>query len=360
MITTQQFKILLAQYANVTEADASAFVDALLQTVMTRVKQGEPVTIQGLGTFRILDSQQGELRRLAFECDEKLKEAVNAPFSFFEPMVIERPKVVENSESSEISEDSEDSEHSEISENSDNSELSEQPQPEQPQPQPQPEPEQPSPKRNRWDMVNIVLALVACVLLWYLFGANPQTPQPMEHIPDAPVVLADSAAGIQEQVADTMAVPVQPADTTIVSEQPADTVKTAPANTELPAETANNVPAEPAQASIKPESSIMPEPEERPAKPTPEMLLHENGAPRMVSLSDGERLTLIAEREYGDKTFWCYIFDVNAYRLSDPECVPKDVPLYLPDPSYFNIDADDPASVRKARNHGAKLLKPKQ
>ena len=68
----------------------------------------------------------------------------------------------------------------------------------------------------------------------------------------------------------------------------------------------------------------------------------------------------LAEREDGDKTFGCYIFDVNAYRLSDPDCVPKDEPLYLPDPSYFNIDADDPSSVRKARNHGAKLLKPKQ
>lgn len=335
MITTQQFKNLLAQYANVTEAEASAFVEALLQTVMIRVKQGEPVTIQGLGTFRILDSQQGELRRLAFECDEKLKEAVNAPFSFFEPMVIERPKVVESSEISEDSELSENSEDSENSDNSDNSEISE---------QPQPEPDQPSPKRNRWDIVNIVLALVACVLLWYLFGANPQTPQPMEHIPDAPVVLADTAAGIQEQVADTMAVPVQPADTTIVSEQPADTtlVSTPAANT------------------VKTEPTNTTEPEERPAKPTPEMLLHENGVPRMVSLSYGERLTLIAEREYGDKTFWCYIFDVNAYRLSDPDCVPKDVPLYLPDPSYFNIDADDPASVRKARNHGAKLLKPKK
>ncbi len=314
MISTQQFKKLLAEYANVSEAEASAFVEAMLQTVLTHVKQGETVTIQGLGTFKVLDSQQGELRRLAFVCDEKLREAVNSPFSFFEPMVIERPKA-EPAKEEEPSEPVMEEEPSElIAEEEPQIPVTvEEPEVSVAEKEPEisvaeetnPPVSQPVRKSRTLDVVNCILAVIVIALLWYLFGAGLSERQPM--------VLEDA------EISET----------------------TEPLETPEPSATDEIA-------------------EARPAPPTDNMLLHENGEPKTVTLKEGERLALLAERLYGDKVFWCYIFDVNAYRLTNPDQVPTGVSLYLPDPTYFNIDADDPASVRRARNHGAKLLIPKQ
>lgn len=382
MITTQQFKQLLAQSANVSEQEASAFVDALLQTLLTHIKQGEEVSIQGLGTFRVLDSQQGELRRVAFVCDEKLREAVNAPFSFFEPMVIERPREeepVENPVSTSLpGEKAEDDKREEIDTAEAVPEEVKLAEPETDEPMPAPVTEvekeevaaevaptiEPAPSTAQepvvvgpsaktglqlLDKVNIGLAVCVFVLLWYLLGGSPSAKQP--------TILPDPVP-VQPIVPDT--IEAVAADT--IQSSSADSITLLPADTQkVSVDTVNAKIAAPAPVSQpeKPTEKVV-EPEPRPEKPTTDMLLLENGAPKMVVLEDGERLTLIADRIYGEKSFWCYIFDVNAYRLTDPDNVPKGVPLYLPNPTYFNIDANDAAAVRKARNHGAKLLKPKQ
>ena len=91
-------------------------------------------------------------------------------------------------------------------------------------------------------------------------------------------------------------------------------------------------------------------------RPSNDILFQENGQPKKVTLSEGERLTLLALSTFGDKAFWAYIYDVNAFQLGDPNTVPKGLPLYLPDPSYFGIDASNPASVKKAQNRAMQIL----
>ena len=89
---TAQLKLLLATAARVDLAEASAFVDALISILSERLRAGEKVYVQGLGSFRVVATQQGKSRRVAFVVDGKMRNSVNEPFNCFEPVVItERP-----------------------------------------------------------------------------------------------------------------------------------------------------------------------------------------------------------------------------------------------------------------------------
>lgn len=89
---TAQLKQLLAAAARVDLAEASAFVDALISILSERLRAGEKVYVQGLGSFRVVATQQGKSRRVAFVVDGKMRNSVNEPFNCFEPVVItERP-----------------------------------------------------------------------------------------------------------------------------------------------------------------------------------------------------------------------------------------------------------------------------
>ncbi len=86
-------------------------------------------------------------------------------------------------------------------------------------------------------------------------------------------------------------------------------------------------------------------------------LMGADGQPVTVTLQQGERLTIVALNHFGDKTFWPYIFDVNADKIKAPNLVQAGMKLYLPDPAYYDIDAQSEESLRKAKNRAAQLLK---
>lgn len=99
---------------------------------------------------------------------------------------------------------------------------------------------------------------------------------------------------------------------------------------------------------------------EEPVKPAAKEFHRMKGADGKevkVTLQAGGRLTLIALEHFGDKAFWPYIFDVNTDKLKAPNLVQSGMSLYLPDPAYYDIDAKNPESVRKAKNRAAQLLK---
>lgn len=64
------------------------FLGALVQTILSCLKRGEEVDVKGIGNFRIINSNQGEIQRIAYTPDEQMKQQVNAPFNCFEPVVI--------------------------------------------------------------------------------------------------------------------------------------------------------------------------------------------------------------------------------------------------------------------------------
>ena len=89
-------------------------------------------------------------------------------------------------------------------------------------------------------------------------------------------------------------------------------------------------------------------------------LKNADGSAATHTLQKGERLTLVALKYYGDKSFWPYIYEVNQDKLKSPSLVQAGMKLYLPDPKYFGIDAANPASVRKAKDKAAAILKAAQ
>ena len=67
-------------------------------------------------------------------------------------------------------------------------------------------------------------------------------------------------------------------------------------------------------------------------------------------LKQGERLTAIALEEFGDKSFWVYIYEENKDIIPDPNNVKAGIELIIPPASKYGIDRNNPESVRKAKD----------
>ena len=78
----------LAASTKTSVEEVSSFVEALAKSVLLVLSRGEEVDIKGIGTFCVINSNQGEIQRVAYSPDEQMKELVNAPFNCFEPVTI--------------------------------------------------------------------------------------------------------------------------------------------------------------------------------------------------------------------------------------------------------------------------------
>ena len=75
-----------------------------------------------------------------------------------------------------------------------------------------------------------------------------------------------------------------------------------------------------------------------------------------VQLGKGETLRILAERLFGNREFWVYIYLENRNIIADPNRVPAGIRLLLPDTRQYGIDAADPASVHRAKQQGDSLF----
>lgn len=376
----------LAELTQLPLSLSSSFLEAVASVITSRMKQHEEVEVHGFGTFHVIEAHQHELQRIAFNPDEQLRELVNAPFNCFEPVVIKEaasaPSVVvsptqENdvqaSESVIISEekdvqpsesvifseekDIQPSESAIISEKEDVQAL-EQGNPEVVKAVPATEAAEPAPIKAATAMEKeekssntllytaLSLILLACItLVVYLFCLHtdsgetvvlPEEIIPVEEI--TPVVAVVDSSSVDSVAADTML--AQVVDTLQVpAVEPKPVAESKPA--------VEPTPAKPAEVA----APKQPEPK------TFHRLLGADGQPVTVTLNPGERLTIVSLNQYGDKAFWPYIFEVNSDRIKAPNLVQAGMKLYLPDPAYYHIDANDEESLRKAKNRGAQLLK---
>lgn len=77
---------------------------------------------------------------------------------------------------------------------------------------------------------------------------------------------------------------------------------------------------------------------------------------KQITVARGQRLTLIALEEYGDKAFWVYIYLENKAILPDPGVLPVGIRLSVPPADKYGIDCNDPASVQKAKELAGRIL----
>ena len=66
-------------------------------------------------------------------------------------------------------------------------------------------------------------------------------------------------------------------------------------------------------------------------------------------------LTVIAQKYYGSKIFWVYLYIANRTRIKNPNVVPSGTIIEVPAPEVYGIDVHDSASVRRANELAAEI-----
>lgn len=76
-----------------------------------------------------------------------------------------------------------------------------------------------------------------------------------------------------------------------------------------------------------------------------------------VKLEAGSRLTLLAQKYYGNKVFWVYIYDYNKDKIgSNPDNVKAGMEILIPAKDIYGIDNNDANSREKARKLQTQLI----
>ncbi|MDD6211508.1 MAG: HU family DNA-binding protein [Bacteroidales bacterium] len=75
-----------------------------------------------------------------------------------------------------------------------------------------------------------------------------------------------------------------------------------------------------------------------------------------VIMEKGNRLTLLAEKYYGHKIFWVYLYEANKSRIKNPNNVVVGTLIEIPAPEVYGIDINSGESVRKASALSAQII----
>jgi hypothetical protein len=394
-----QLSTLLADYVKLTPEQADAFLRALIQSSISHLQAGEEVTWTNFGTFRIVNFRDGASRRIAWVIDDKMREQINAPFSCFEPVPVGQMEVkpeapeeetIDSSESvvPEVDEplaevpaeepeepqvltepEEEPNEIPEVTESQDETveapeeetpvivpevapeEVPEEPLQDSPQETPQEEAEKGQETLNgpaqivqkqhkslrKWIFAGIIFLflIIICNICASLLPTKSEVKQHTEA--EEPAVVASAEAPVEESAEDP---------TEESAEEPNEESAEQPASVPvaLPEEISSD--SESAAAALT-----------TPAKSTVQMYwLTDDGERRTERVQPGDRLTLMAQRLYGNKAFWVYLYEVNKDQLKSPNNVTAGMNLYLPDPIYWQIDATNDTSIQTALRRAAKLV----
>lgn len=91
-----------------------------------------------------------------------------------------------------------------------------------------------------------------------------------------------------------------------------------------------------------------------PLSPPPSHAIAKNSG--SVVTKDGDTFRVLALKYYGSKEFWGYIYEANKSLFPNPNRLLKGVSVVIPDAKSLEIDANNPASIEKARELGRKIL----
>ena len=67
-------------------------------------------------------------------------------------------------------------------------------------------------------------------------------------------------------------------------------------------------------------------------------------------------LSTLSDKYYGSPWFWVYIYEENKSFISDPDNVPPGTAVVIPPAEKYGIDANDPASLKKAQRRSWEIL----
>ena len=87
-----------------------------------------------------------------------------------------------------------------------------------------------------------------------------------------------------------------------------------------------------------------------------EVASSENKYPLIETIQRGKFLTTIAEKHYGNKAFWVYIYRENSGKIWNPRDLKAGFKVVVPAASKYGIDATNPESVAKAKELETQIL----
>lgn len=350
----------LALSENLSEADASAFINAFFGIIEQSLAKGEAVTVKGLGTFNIVDGT------VVYTPDEQMASTANAPFDMFSEMVISDdidlssimdddtplpvPEPVIIVEPEPITEVPAPPAEPVVA-----PEPEPQPEPEpvpepvilvepkpaiepepepQPEPKPQPEPEpdtEPEPQPQQVVYVEPEYRTNrCCIALWGILGLV------------VGLIIGISAGYVGRDKISILLGGTPTAATTDSVAVPADTVVTA-----QPVDTTAVVITEEDIAKLNDPTT---DPENAPAE-----VAKTPSEPIYDTISHKRYLTTMAREHYGDQDYWVYIYQANAAKLRHPDRIKPGTKVLIPDFEEYRTSADPDENRRNARNLGAQI-----
>ncbi|MDR2626542.1 MAG: HU family DNA-binding protein [Dysgonamonadaceae bacterium] len=79
--------------------------------------------------------------------------------------------------------------------------------------------------------------------------------------------------------------------------------------------------------------------------------------PRKIKTKYGEKLSSIAFREYGDEIFWVYLYEANRHVVKNPDNIPPDTEIIIPDAEVYGLNKYNLQAVEKATQLAGKIRK---
>lgn len=311
-LNIQDLAGLLSERTGKDKGEVERFLGELFLVVSEEVCADKAVKVKGLGIFKAISVEKRESvhvhtgerflipkhYKFSFLPDKDLREQVNKPFSIFETTEINED--VDFPDMEEPVEEKESAEDESVEEVMPDREIPVA----EPQPEPQPQPEERADRKQATAVALMVAAFVALVVLVFCYlGRNNWIPEPA------------GKAVIAETKDDTETEETGAGETIPVADKalPPDSV-------------GEKTPRTDSVSSVKP----VPEPLGR------------------VRIKHGDRLTVIALENYGNKLFWVYIYQHNKAVIDDPNNVPIGTVIEIPAPELYGIDAKSRASREKA------------
>lgn len=223
-------------------------------------------------------------------------------------------------------------------------------------PPPPREPQQQPPKRNEKQPTSnvplyVILALLLLLLLGGLFYHY------FYYLPSSDREASTRTVGSKVVTGDTFVLPGEDAaEKKEAADRKAKSKKEAKEEEKVdPATAADRArrAAEEAEAKEKAKAEAESKTKEEPkAKPT---TTPKRKVLATVRLEPGQFLTKLAEKYYGNKVFWVYIYEFNKSRIADPNHIPTNMEIKIPAKEVYGINANSSASVEKAKKIQARL-----
>ncbi len=390
-ITLVELARLMAESTSTTSRMCELFLRELFTTVSQALIDGESVKIKGIGTFKVtpvkprksVNVTTGDpmeikgYNKVTFTPDKKLAEAVNQPFAQFETVFIN--DAVSDEKLAEI-----DARYpSAFNENNENltptapsGEIEQAVSTPEPEPVPVAEPEPPiisEPEREPEPVVNEEpvgrRALAA-------FGV-PMGPEPEpEPEPIKPSTIEEIKEPEQAPVASPQAVvpDSSPSNEPDDEEEEDDFYRPAPRNAYTPTQeqiskyragknrrwlwlipalllvgvlcwlfTRGGGKAEDSSENVIPQADTV---------------VAEVAEPAVITDTVTTQIVLstLSDKYYGSPWFWVYIYEENKSFISNPDNVPPGTAVVIPPAEKYGIDANDPASLKKAQRRSWEIL----